>query len=350
MTRSIAIVLATHNGERHLEELLHSLTTQTFPPMELVVGDDCSSDATRDILRAFADHSPFPVRLVLHASRLGYADNFLSTAAYASAPLLAFCDQDDIWSPTKLEVVSRVFDESPDVVLVAHHASLIDDDGRPLKFTFPPHGAAGVYRAGNLPIDHYPGFTVIIRRDLLSVADVRYRPDQGDRRAGLMSHDSWLWLLANCVGQTMILPECLVHYRQHSNNTFGARKTEILKRLQMARDADVCTYLGRAASFSQIAEYLNDLATEWSHTYDRHKWALRARSRAVLYHEWAMLASERAELYELAGRPALTKWLQMVQHGSYQNSEKPVLSASKDLLRLALGSSPTLTHSKLKLA
>jgi glycosyltransferase involved in cell wall biosynthesis len=99
----ISVALATYNGARYLREQLESLVVQRVRPAELVVGDDGSNDDTPLILQAFAQTAPFPVRFMPKGERRGFADNFLGIAAACTHDLVAFCDQDDVWLPGKLE-------------------------------------------------------------------------------------------------------------------------------------------------------------------------------------------------------------------------------------------------------
>src|SRR5262245_62398986 len=105
----VSIVLATFDGERFLEPLLESLAGQTMRPRELLVADDGSTDGTVAIVSDFARRAPFPVSVSRNARRLGFADNFLTLSGSAVGPLIAFCDQDDVWHPTKLERTSAWF-------------------------------------------------------------------------------------------------------------------------------------------------------------------------------------------------------------------------------------------------
>src|SRR5205823_8200339 len=123
--------LATFNGERFLRQQLDSLAVQTLLPHELVISDDHSTDSTVAILEGFAGSSPFPVRINSNEERLGFADNFLAAAARCSGDLIAFCDQDDIWSGQKLERCVAAF--GPDVVLAVHNCTVTDSDLRPTE-------------------------------------------------------------------------------------------------------------------------------------------------------------------------------------------------------------------------
>ncbi|MDQ6903592.1 MAG: glycosyltransferase, partial [Bacteroidota bacterium] len=51
----VSIVMATYNGERFLKEQLDSVFEQTYPNLEIVIIDDCSSDHTFSILNKYAE-------------------------------------------------------------------------------------------------------------------------------------------------------------------------------------------------------------------------------------------------------------------------------------------------------
>src|SRR5690606_2018916 len=80
MTRlRVSIVLCTYNGAVHLQPQLDSLLAQTRLPDEIVIGDDGSTDASVDMLQAFAVRARdagIEVQLVRHRENLGYVDNF----------------------------------------------------------------------------------------------------------------------------------------------------------------------------------------------------------------------------------------------------------------------------------
>jgi len=121
----VSVAMATYNGARFIAEQLESLSRQTLPPCELVIGDDGSTDDTLNIVEAFARTAPFPVRIHRNPQRMGHADNFLHTATLCSGDLIAFCDQDDVWLETKLARCCQAFQDR-DVVLAVHAAHVVD--------------------------------------------------------------------------------------------------------------------------------------------------------------------------------------------------------------------------------
>ena len=99
---TISVALCTYNGERFLEEQLASLEAQERRPDELVVCDDRSTDNTVSLLESFARTASFPVRIHINPINLGSTVNFDRAMRLCAGSLIAFCDQDDIWSPVHL--------------------------------------------------------------------------------------------------------------------------------------------------------------------------------------------------------------------------------------------------------
>jgi len=118
-------------------------------PSELVIQDDGSSDDTLAIIHQFAITAPFPVLIYQNEERLGFAETFLSAARKASCEIVAFCDQNDISLPRKLEVCLEQFSKLG-VQAVIHSARLIDSDGKDLGGRYPDF-----LRNGRIDMLHY---------------------------------------------------------------------------------------------------------------------------------------------------------------------------------------------------
>jgi glycosyltransferase involved in cell wall biosynthesis len=337
MMAPMSVVLATYNGAKHLSAQLESLAQQSLLPQELVVGDDGSDDATVALLDEFATSAPFPVRTIARPTRLGAPDNFLSSARFAAEPLVAFCDQDDIWSHDKLERVVAASTRSPDVVLVAHHADVVGASARPVGRIFPRDELSGRYEVGALPLGFYPGFVLTVRRCLLYFASPDERPRYSEQPEDVMGHDAWVWMLAACGGESVILPERLVAYRQ-DHNLYGDLHVDARERIRRVRSADADTYVAQVAQKEALAEYLATLASSWRESGHRER-ASHALRRAARYR---LLASrERAGLYlSSSRRAAMVRWVGMVRSGVYQGRKQDglgILSAAKDAVRSIVG-------------
>ncbi|SDY91484.1 glycosyltransferase [Nitrosomonas sp. Nm58] len=96
---TISIAMCTYNSEAHLQEQLDSVANQTRLPDELVICDDCSTDRTEDIVRAFVNIAPFKVNFSVNEKRLGSTANFEKAICMCQGDIIALADHDDICYP-----------------------------------------------------------------------------------------------------------------------------------------------------------------------------------------------------------------------------------------------------------
>ena len=57
--KRVSVVLCTYNGEKYIREQLESIVSQTYPIHELLIQDDCSTDATPLIIEEYKEKYPF---------------------------------------------------------------------------------------------------------------------------------------------------------------------------------------------------------------------------------------------------------------------------------------------------
>src|SRR4051812_29809463 len=103
MTETVSVAMATYNGAEFIRDQLRSLALQKRLPDELVVSDDGSTDDTVDILEAFAETAPFPVRISVNRENLGFTRNFERAILGCGGDIIYICDQDDVWFPNKIQ-------------------------------------------------------------------------------------------------------------------------------------------------------------------------------------------------------------------------------------------------------
>lgn len=100
----IAILLCTYNGEKYLSEQIESILAQSYTDYTVYIHDDGSKDKTLSIIEEYA--SKFP-RKVVHVkdciAHRGASKSFFYLLERIQADYYMFCDQDDVWLPTKIE-------------------------------------------------------------------------------------------------------------------------------------------------------------------------------------------------------------------------------------------------------
>lgn len=113
----VSILFITFNHAATIRQALDSaLAQKTTFPVELLVGDDCSTDGTREIVAEYARLHPDRIRAFLHPKNLGFFGkfNFLSVYDAARAPYAIILEGDDYWtSPDKLQRQADYLDRHP---------------------------------------------------------------------------------------------------------------------------------------------------------------------------------------------------------------------------------------------
>jgi glycosyltransferase involved in cell wall biosynthesis len=260
MELKISIALATYNGSKHIEAQLQSMSSQTTLPDELVVSDDGSTDDTIAIIKRFAQTAPFEITVLPKHKRLGFADNFFHAAAACRNDIIAFTDQDDVWSDKKLEMGLAPFVDS-EVLLSMHTLTMTDGLLNPI----------GLHRQGIDQDKVYPplqlnpfatgwGNSMVFRKSLLEIWPASRRPKQPSGNRPL-SHDTWIYTLAAALGAVAHIDTPLVLYRQHDLNTMGMGKSPFKEKISGALTASVGRYLEVADFYASMFWIFEQIAS-----------------------------------------------------------------------------------------
>lgn len=135
----LSVCLQTYNQAKYIEKSLKSILEQkTDFRYEILLGDDQSSDGTREICIEYAEKYPDKIRLFLHKRENNIKINGKSTAIFnslfnvfsANGKFVAYCDGDDYWSdPYKLQKQVDYLIHNPDTSLTYHSIQLINKEG-----------------------------------------------------------------------------------------------------------------------------------------------------------------------------------------------------------------------------
>src|SRR4051794_32636077 len=101
MTGAVTVVIPTHDRAALVPRAVRSALAQRDVELEVIVVDDGSRDATREVLGALAADGA-NVTVVRHDAPRGVATARNAGVERAAKPWVAFLDDDDVWAPTKL--------------------------------------------------------------------------------------------------------------------------------------------------------------------------------------------------------------------------------------------------------
>lgn len=222
----VDILMATYNGEAFVEEQVRSIINQTYTDWRLLVHDDGSTDSTIAILHRLSKEDQRIVLVEDGVQHLGVARNFIHLVDCSTADFAMFCDQDDIWLPSKVEdmltEISRYNQDVPQVVysnayLWNPQQGIISDKN---TLTFPTtlrqtlflntgiQGAAAIFNQR---------MCKLLRQPLEEYA----------------MHDHVLLLLGITLGEVHYLHQSLMYYRQHERNVTGNAPGSIAKKIAL---------------------------------------------------------------------------------------------------------------------
>ncbi|MDO9313890.1 MAG: glycosyltransferase family 2 protein [Burkholderiaceae bacterium] len=216
---AVAVLLCSYQGERHLAEQLDSIAAQTHRRWRVWVSDDGSTDGTMAVLERYRSRWGADRLAVLGGPAAGFAANFRSLTCHANidADCYAWCDQDDVWEPAKLERALAWLQRVPtDTPAVYGSRTLLTNEanqaiGKSPLFTRPPSFPNALVQSiagGNTMVFNRAA------RDLLIQANA-----EGEAVA-----PDWLvyLLVSGCGGQILYDPWPSVRYRQHDANLSGS--------------------------------------------------------------------------------------------------------------------------------
>ncbi len=130
----LSVVFITYNHEPFIREALDSVFMQeTDFEFEIVVGEDCSTDGTRDIIREYNDKYPGRMKLLFREKNLGCPTlNVYQTIMEAEGEYLAFLEGDDYWTdPKKLQKQVDFLESNPEYMGTTCTFRLIGERGDP---------------------------------------------------------------------------------------------------------------------------------------------------------------------------------------------------------------------------
>jgi len=131
VTPLVSVAIIAYNLEDFIEEAIESVLSQncTFP-FEIVVGEDCSTDKTREILLSYQKKHPDIIRVLEHPKNLGLTPNSIATQNACRGKYIAMLDGDDYWTdPDKLQIQVDFLENNEEYAGHGHQSTKIYEDG-----------------------------------------------------------------------------------------------------------------------------------------------------------------------------------------------------------------------------
>lgn len=220
----VSVCITTYNHEKYIAQAIESVLGQkTNFDIELLIGEDDSSDDTRRIVKEYKNKYPDRIRLFLNdRDNVVYIDgmpsgrwNFVNLIKNASGDFIAILDGDDYWSsPHKLQKQIDFFKKHPSCVVCGHNVlELFNNDIQSAHLLY-PSGRPEIASCADLLCSNFlPTCSVVFRNHLIGMfPDWYFRVRMGD----------WpLYILLAQYGDVGYIDEPLGVYRRHHSSVWG---------------------------------------------------------------------------------------------------------------------------------
>jgi glycosyltransferase involved in cell wall biosynthesis len=224
-SNSVDILLSTYNGSSFLEPQIESLFAQSYKEWRLLVRDDGSTDSTVELLEKYEAKHPDKIVLLKGSpagSSLGPTLSFSRLLENSTAEYSLFCDQDDVWESSKIEVtlerMQKIEAELGEIPILVHtDLKVVGTDLSLLSPSF--------WKYQNLDptlkslknlllLNNVTGSTAMVNRPLRLLA--------APIPAEAVLHDWWVAIVASAFGYIGYVETPTVLYRQHGANVAGS--------------------------------------------------------------------------------------------------------------------------------
>ncbi len=214
----LSVVMTTYNHARYLAEAVESVLMQrTSFGVEIVIGEDRSTDNTRAIAKEYVERYPERIRLITSAENVGMRANYRRTIEATRGRYIALLDGDDYFTnPDKLQMQVELLESREGVGMCYTRSERIDERGNVVIY---PNGRCTTDFDSMLRRNPAENATVVARRDLVMRYYAEVRPEEHPE---WLTDDlpMWLWFGANsgveAIDCTTAVHRVLCHSVSHS--------------------------------------------------------------------------------------------------------------------------------------
>lgn len=210
----LSICVVTYNHKYYIAQALDSFLMQkTNFKFQVIVGDDCSTDGTTDILKEYAKKYPDIIKPIFREKNIGATKNALDVYSNAKTPYVAICEGDDYWiDEYKLQKQVDFLEAHPDYLICFHPVKVVYEG-----FDF--EKADEIYPTQKV-IESGTTFELLLKTNFIQTTSVVYRWmfNQTNTRQyflDIIPGDWFISLLHAKEGKIKMLPEIMAVYRRH---------------------------------------------------------------------------------------------------------------------------------------
>jgi glycosyltransferase involved in cell wall biosynthesis len=124
----LSVAVITYNQENYIAQTLGSIIEQEHDySYEIIVGEDCSNDGTREVLLKYKEKYPDIIKLILNEKNLGLIKNYFNVIGHCTGKYIMECAGDDYWLPGKVVSQIQYMEEHPEAGMCYSKYKMVND-------------------------------------------------------------------------------------------------------------------------------------------------------------------------------------------------------------------------------
>ena len=217
----VSILCVTYNHKDYIAQALDSFLMQkTNFKFQVIVGDDCSTDGTTDILKEYAKKYPDIIKPIFRKKNIGATKNSLEVYSNAKTPYVAICEGDDYWiDEYKLQKQVDFLETHPDYSICFHPVKVVYEG-----FDF--EGTDEIYPTQKM-IKSGTTFELLLKTNFMCTNSIICRSIFRNTKyedcvpKDAQPGDWFISLLHAKEGKIKMLPEIMAVYRRHPQGVWS---------------------------------------------------------------------------------------------------------------------------------
>ena len=282
MNYQLTVVICLYNADKYIIETLKSLENQTFKEFKLLVIDDCSTDQSLLLVKAYLKNTPFKESKVIEFTEnkgTAFIRNFALKEVETS--LMFFFDADDVAKPNLLQKLYSKLNEDKNTIAVSCYSSYIDSNSNKINgghYIGPTTKQDFFNRAVSGKFILMPCTTLITREYAIKAGGYRINGfEKGKIRYQDLSEDLDLWSRMSdfYIDNKIMLtsPEVLFYYRKNTHSLSASKdnlfamqnkiryiKFNLKRRRSGKLDIDFIDYMASLSDKEKQQNYKKDIS------------------------------------------------------------------------------------------
>lgn len=262
----VSILIPAYNQTNFLKEALESAVNQTYPNIEIIIGDDSTNSEVEEFLGPYLERYSY-IRYFKNERKIidyGY-ENHVNSFKKSKGEYINFLNHDDILHPRKIEKMITYFLENPNVTLVTSARNPIDENGNLLSMDgaysrlYNKDTILSGYELSRKVIWNLTNFigeptTVLFKRNYIREDELFYF--NGTRIRNIGDVASWLTVLQ--YGDVVYISEALSYFRIHSEQNSNKPDVYISGVIAWYQLINLCYETGIIKNTKEYKEVLNN--------------------------------------------------------------------------------------------